>query len=139
MQAQGEGPVMNAADFREALKRGEAAVRAGAVYVIDARVDVGAPGEGFKVAMRTLDVFRASVAAAALGMARRALDEALQAHPAAVIATPGGIVSEAATFNVLLAHCYTVWLTAEPDEHMDRVVAQGDLRPMAGNRLHGSP
>jgi len=44
--AQGEGPVMNAADFREALKRGEAAVRAGAVYVIDARVDVGAPGEG---------------------------------------------------------------------------------------------
>lgn len=65
---------------------------------------------------------------------RRALDEALQAHPAAVIATPGGIVSEAATFNVLLAHCYTVWLTAEPDEHMDRVVAQGDLRPMSGNR-----
>ena len=65
---------------------------------------------------------------------RRALDEALKAHPAAVIATPGGIVSEAATFNVLLAHCYTVWLTAEPDEHMNRVVAQGDLRPMSGNR-----
>ena len=65
---------------------------------------------------------------------RRALDEALKAHPAAVIATPGGIVSEAATFNVLLANCYTVWLTAEPDEHMNRVVAQGDLRPMSGNR-----
>lgn len=65
---------------------------------------------------------------------RRALDEALKAHPAVVIATPGGIVSEAATFNVLLAHCYTVWLTAEPDEHMNRVVAQGDLRPMSGNR-----
>ena len=39
---------------------------------------LGAPGEGFKVAMRTLDVFRTSVAAAALGFARRALDEALQ-------------------------------------------------------------
>ena len=39
---------------------------------------IGAPGEGFKVAMRTLDVFRTSVAAAALGFARRAFDEALQ-------------------------------------------------------------
>ena len=39
---------------------------------------IGAPGEGFKIAMRTLDVFRTSVAAAALGFARRALDEALQ-------------------------------------------------------------
>ncbi len=38
---------------------------------------LGAPGEGFKVAMRTLDIFRSSVAAAALGFARRALDEAL--------------------------------------------------------------
>ena len=65
---------------------------------------------------------------------RRALDEALKLHPQVVIATPGGIVSEAATFNVLLASCYTVWLTAEPEEHMNRVVAQGDLRPMSGNR-----
>ena len=39
---------------------------------------IGAPGQGFKVAMRTLDVFRTSVAAAALGFARRALDEGLQ-------------------------------------------------------------
>ncbi|MBA4286855.1 MAG: transcriptional regulator [Xanthomonadaceae bacterium] len=65
---------------------------------------------------------------------RRALDETLKLHPAVVIATPGGIVSEAATFNVLLACCRTVWLTAAPEEHMDRVVAQGDLRPMSGNR-----
>lgn len=65
---------------------------------------------------------------------RRALDETLKVHPAVVIATPGGIVSEAATFNVLLAQCRTVWLTAAPQEHMDRVVAQGDLRPMSGNR-----
>ena len=38
---------------------------------------IGEPGEGFKVAMRTLDVFRSTVGAAALGFARRALDEAL--------------------------------------------------------------
>lgn len=43
---EGEGPVMNAADFRKALARGEAIVRNGGIYVIDARVDVGAPGEG---------------------------------------------------------------------------------------------
>jgi XRE family aerobic/anaerobic benzoate catabolism transcriptional regulator len=65
---------------------------------------------------------------------KRALDETLQRHPAAVIATPGGIVSDPATFNLLLSQCYTVWLTATPAEHMQRVVAQGDTRPMAGNR-----
>ena len=45
---------------------------------IPAAQRIGAGGEGFKIAMRTLDVFRTSVAAAALGFARRALDEALQ-------------------------------------------------------------
>ncbi|MED5622345.1 helix-turn-helix transcriptional regulator [Ideonella sp. BN130291] len=65
---------------------------------------------------------------------RRALEETIQLYPDAVIATPGGIVSDPATFNLLLAHCYTVWLKATPEEHMQRVVAQGDLRPMAGNR-----
>ena len=64
---------------------------------------------------------------------RRALEETIQLYPDAVIATPGGIVSEPATFNLLLAHCYTVWLQTSPEEHMQRVVAQGDLRPMAGN------
>jgi XRE family transcriptional regulator, aerobic/anaerobic benzoate catabolism transcriptional regulator len=65
---------------------------------------------------------------------RRALEETIQLYPDAVIATPGGIVSDPATFNLLLAHCYTVWLKATPEEHMQRVIAQGDLRPMAGNR-----
>ena len=64
---------------------------------------------------------------------RRALEEALALYPEAVIATPGGIVSDPATFNLLLSHCFTVWLTASPGEHMRRVVAQGDTRPMAGN------
>jgi XRE family aerobic/anaerobic benzoate catabolism transcriptional regulator len=65
---------------------------------------------------------------------RRALEEVIQIHPDAVIATPGGLVSEAGTFNLLLAHCTTVWLQAEPEEHMARVAAQGDMRPMAASK-----
>ena len=64
---------------------------------------------------------------------RRALEEAVQIHPDAVIATPGGIVSDAATFNELLVHCTTIWLQASPEEHMGRVAAQGDYRPMAAS------
>ena len=65
---------------------------------------------------------------------QRALEEIIRHYPRAVIATPGGIVSEPATFNLLLSHCYTVWLKASPEEHMGRVLAQGDRRPMSGNR-----
>ena len=65
---------------------------------------------------------------------RRAVEEAIQIYPEAVIATPGGIVSDAATYNLLLAHCTTVWLQANPEDHMTRVVAQGDTRPMAASR-----
>jgi len=65
---------------------------------------------------------------------RRALEAVLAADVDAVIATPGGIVSEPATFNRLLSHCTTVWVKATPEEHMRRVIAQGDRRPMAGNR-----
>ena len=65
---------------------------------------------------------------------RRALEEAIQIYPEAVIATPGGLVSDAATFNQLLAHCTTVWLQAHPEDHMKRVAAQGDLRPMAASK-----
>lgn len=64
---------------------------------------------------------------------RRAVEEVIQIFPEVVIATPGGLVSETSTFNLLLAHCYTVWLQAEPHEHMQRVREQGDLRPMAGS------
>jgi XRE family aerobic/anaerobic benzoate catabolism transcriptional regulator len=65
---------------------------------------------------------------------RRALEETIQLYQDVVIATPGGIVSDAATYNLLLSHCSTVWLRASPDEHMRRVEAQGDLRPMSGNQ-----
>ena len=65
---------------------------------------------------------------------RRAIDETLQTYPQAVIATPGGLVSDAATYNLLLSNCTTVWLQADPKDHMERVAAQGDMRPMAGNK-----
>jgi XRE family aerobic/anaerobic benzoate catabolism transcriptional regulator len=65
---------------------------------------------------------------------RRALEEAVQIHSDVVIATPGGIVSDPATFNELLTHCTTVWLQATPEEHMGRVLAQGDMRPMAASK-----
>ena len=65
---------------------------------------------------------------------RRALEETIQIHSEVVIATPGGIVSDPATFNELLARCTTVWLRAAPEEHMGRVVAQGDMRPMAASK-----
>jgi XRE family transcriptional regulator, aerobic/anaerobic benzoate catabolism transcriptional regulator len=61
---------------------------------------------------------------------RRALEEAIQLHPEAVIATAGGMVSDLASFNLLLRCCSTVWLQASPEDHMARVMAQGDLRPM---------
>ncbi|HYP82498.1 helix-turn-helix transcriptional regulator [Variovorax sp.] len=65
---------------------------------------------------------------------RRALEETVQIYSEVVIATPGGIVSDPATFNELLAHCTTVWLQAAPEEHMGRVAAQGDTRPMAASK-----
>ncbi len=64
---------------------------------------------------------------------RRALEETIQIYSEVVIATPGGLVSDPATFNQLLSHCTSVWLQAKPEDHMGRVQAQGDMRPMAGN------
>ncbi|HEY3908377.1 MAG TPA: helix-turn-helix transcriptional regulator [Stellaceae bacterium] len=62
---------------------------------------------------------------------RRMLDEVLARHSTFVLAAGGSLVAEAATFERLLAQCFTVWLKAAPEEHMHRVQAQGDLRPMA--------
>ena len=64
---------------------------------------------------------------------RRCLDEVLERHPRFVLAAGGSIVSEGATFDRLLRECYTIWLRATPEEHMQRVIAQGDMRPMAHN------
>lgn len=65
---------------------------------------------------------------------RRAVEESIQIYPEAVIAMPGGLVSDPATFNLLLTHCTTVWLKADPEDHMKRVIAQGDMRPMADSK-----
>jgi XRE family aerobic/anaerobic benzoate catabolism transcriptional regulator len=62
----------------------------------------------------------------------RALEEVLRREPAAIIASPGGLVSETRTLNLLLSHCFTVWLRATPEDHMKRVIDQGDMRPMEG-------
>jgi XRE family transcriptional regulator, aerobic/anaerobic benzoate catabolism transcriptional regulator len=64
---------------------------------------------------------------------RRALEDLIQIYPEFVLAAPGGVVSDPANFNLLLSHCFTIWLRASPEEHMSRVIAQGDFRPMSGN------
>jgi XRE family transcriptional regulator, aerobic/anaerobic benzoate catabolism transcriptional regulator len=62
------------------------------------------------------------------------LDEIISKNEAAVIAAPGAIVSSPALFEQLLRSSKSIWLQASPEDHMQRVMAQGDLRPMAGNR-----
>jgi XRE family transcriptional regulator, aerobic/anaerobic benzoate catabolism transcriptional regulator len=64
---------------------------------------------------------------------KRTLERVLGANENAVIPVGGGIVSETETYDYLLAHCYTIWLKAQPEEHMARVIAQGDFRAMAGS------
>ncbi len=65
---------------------------------------------------------------------RTCLERVIDEHAAAVIATAGGIVSNAETYALLLRRTHTVWIKARPDEHMRRVMEQGDFRPMAQNR-----
>ena len=65
---------------------------------------------------------------------RRCLEKVVEKNQRAVIAAAGSIVSEPGTYDLLLSTCRTVWLKALPEEHMARVVAQGDTRPMTGNR-----
>jgi XRE family transcriptional regulator, aerobic/anaerobic benzoate catabolism transcriptional regulator len=65
---------------------------------------------------------------------RRVLERLIATHPHAVLAAGGGIVAETQTFARLLETCLTVWVKASPEEHMRRVVEQGDLRPMRDNR-----
>ena len=65
---------------------------------------------------------------------RACLERVLDREEAAVIAAAGGIVSNAQTFALLLRRCHTVWIKARPQEHMSRVMQQGDFRPMARSR-----
>ena len=63
---------------------------------------------------------------------RRALERVLRTHEAAVIAVGGSLVTDPDTYRLLLDNCQTVWLKARPEEHMNRVIAQGDMRPFKG-------
>jgi XRE family aerobic/anaerobic benzoate catabolism transcriptional regulator len=65
---------------------------------------------------------------------RMALKYLLESREICVIAAGGSIVADAPTFEMLLRGCRTVWLRAQPEDHMQRVIAQGDLRPMQDNR-----
>lgn len=64
---------------------------------------------------------------------RDALDRIIGTFDTAILAVAGGVVAEPETYNKLLRHFHTIWLKASPQEHMDRVLAQGDERPMVGN------
>ena len=85
--------------------------------------EAGAPlGEVF--AMYGQDAFRR--------FERRALERVLR-NGRAVIATGGGLVTDPATYKLLLERCKCIWLKAAPEEHMSRVIAQGDMRPFKGS------
>ncbi len=65
---------------------------------------------------------------------RGALARVIAEHDAAIVTTAGGIVADPETYTLLLRRTHTVWIKARPEEHMSRVMAQGDFRPMAQNR-----
>jgi XRE family transcriptional regulator, aerobic/anaerobic benzoate catabolism transcriptional regulator len=65
---------------------------------------------------------------------RAALERVIAEHDAAVITTAGGIVSDRESYALLLRRSHTIWIKARPEDHMGRVMAQGDFRPMAQNR-----
>ena len=65
---------------------------------------------------------------------RRCLERLIDSKNDLVVSVGGGIVSELETYQLLLLNCYTVWIKASPEEHMARVVAQGDLRPISGHK-----
>ncbi|MDA7426033.1 helix-turn-helix transcriptional regulator [Thalassococcus lentus] len=61
------------------------------------------------------------------------LERVIASHDRVMLAVAGGIVAEPATYSRLLAGFHTIWIKASPEDHMLRVRAQGDERPMAGN------
>jgi len=84
--------------------------------------------------MATNEIFAQGGQLSYRSLERQALSATLVRHSRAVIATGGSLVSEPETFELLLESCFTVWIKATPREHMERVIAQGDHRPMADHR-----
>ncbi len=65
---------------------------------------------------------------------REAWDHLCRTHEGAVIAASGGVVADGPLYERMLASAHSIWLRATPEDHMERVMAQGDFRPMASNR-----
>ena len=79
------------------------------------------------------EVFSLSGQASYRRLERQCLENTVNRFEKVVISVGGSLVSEPGTYERLLKQCYTVWLKADPEEHMKRVIGQGDYRPMAGN------
>jgi XRE family aerobic/anaerobic benzoate catabolism transcriptional regulator len=84
--------------------------------------------------MTVSEIFSLNGQAAYRRYERRALQSAVKTHDRFVLSPGGSIVTESATFDELLTSCYSIWLKASPEEHMARVIGQGDRRPMKDNR-----
>lgn len=80
------------------------------------------------------EIFSLSGQAAYRRLERQCLENTLKRFNKVVIAVGGSLVSEPGTYECLLKNCYSIWLKADPEQHMQRVMGQGDYRPMAGNR-----
>jgi XRE family aerobic/anaerobic benzoate catabolism transcriptional regulator len=88
-----------------------------------------------RIALRDLaEVFAEEGQAGYRRLELEALERTLEQHDRVVIATGGSIVTAPRTYDLLLSRCFTVWLKAAPETHMQRVAAQGDLRPMKASR-----
>ncbi len=81
--------------------------------------------------MELSEIFAVHGQAMFRSLERQCLETIVARFERVVIATGGSLVTEPATYDLLLSTCFVVWLSAAPDEHMSRVLAQGDLRPMA--------
>jgi len=83
--------------------------------------------------MTTREIFELEGRGGFLRREAEALEKWLSRHGTGVLALPGSIVNHPKAYDRLLTTCTTIWLQASPDTHWNRVVAQGDTRPMAGN------
>lgn len=83
--------------------------------------------------MKTPELFSLGGQKAYRRLEHQAVKQVIDSSECVVVETGGSLVSEQQTYDAVLGSFYTVWIRASPEEHMSRVVAQGDLRPMQGN------
>ena len=84
--------------------------------------------------MALADIFSLYGQAGYRAIEKRTLERVIGEHERATLSVGGGIVSEKDTYDYLLSNCYTIWIRAQPEEYMSRVVAQGDFRVIAGSK-----